>query len=232
MPAKVTDPAASLRIVDRWDGGVGWIAHPMETMERASHALATDEGVWLVDPLEADGVGDLLSEYGETAGVVLLSNYHLRDADAFADRYDVPVTLPASMTGVADRLSADVERVPVGDEIGGFELIELAHSDIWQEYALCDGETLRVGESLGGADYLRVGDERLGVMLLRRLTPPRDALGDLEPERVLGGHGPGVHEDATGALDEALRYSRRRFPRALLENGRRQVSTVLAALRS
>ena len=69
-------------------------------------------------------------------------------------------------------------------------------------------------------------------MLLRRLMPPRDALGGLSPKRVLSGHGPGVSEDADAALGEAIDESRRRFPRALYENGRKQVGTVLAALRS
>ncbi len=233
MPAKVTERAGEPRVVDRWDGGVGWIAHPEETMERASHALATDDGVWLVDPLEADGVGDLIDEYGDVAGVVVLSNHHAREADAFAARHDVAVTLPEPMTGVADTLGADVRRLPVGGTVGDYELLEVAHGGgTWQEYALYDGETLVASESVGSADYQRVGDERLGVMTLRRLTPPRDAFGDLSPERVVAGHGPGVHEDADAALDEALRYSRRRFPRALVANGRKQLGTMLAAIRT
>lgn len=233
MPAKVTDHATDPRIVDRWDGGVGWIAHPDETMERASHALATDEGVWLVDPLEAGGVGDVIAEYGEVAGVVVLSNHHARDADAFATRYEVSVTLPKPMTGVAGTIVADVDRLAVGDSIGAYELLEVAHSgEAWQEYALYDGETLVASESVGSADYQRVGDERLGVMTLRRLTPPTDAFGGLSPDRVVSGHGPGVHRDADAALEEAIQYSRRRFPRAILSNGSKQLSTMWAAIRT
>ncbi|QLD90964.1 hypothetical protein HWV07_18695 [Natronomonas salina] len=233
MPAKVTDPATGYEEIDRWNGGVGWIAHPEETMERASHALATDEGVWLVDPVDADGIDDLLGEFGEVAGVVVLSNHHTRDAAVFANRHGVPVTLPASMTDVAGSLDAPVAYLDVGGTVGDYELLEVADSGpAWREYALYDGETLVVSESVGGADYLRVGDERLGVMLLRRLTPPREAFADLSPERVLSGHGPGVHEDAAPALAEALTYSRRRFPSALLANGRSQLRTVAAAIRT
>lgn len=233
MPAKVTEHATDPRIVDRWDGGVGWIAHPGETMERVSHALVTEAGVWLVDPIDADGVDALLEEYGDVAGVIVLSNYHARDADRFAARYDVPVTLPEPMDSVADDLFVDVNRLTVGGTVGEYELLEVANNgSSWQEYALYDGETLVASESVGTADYIRVGDERLGVLLLTRLTPPRAAFGDLAPDRIVSGHGSGVHEDAAEALDDALRNARRRLPRALVANGREQLSTVLAAIRT
>jgi hypothetical protein len=233
MPAKATETAAEFEEIDRWMGGIGWIAHPEETMERASHALATGDGVWLVDPIDAQHVGDLIEEYGEVTGIVVLSNHHTRDADVFAERYDVPVTVPGPMTDIAGDINSPTDRLGVGGAIGEYELIEVARSgSAWQEYALYDGETLVLSESVGAADYMRVGDERLGVMLLRRLTPPRDPLGTLSPKRVLSGHGPGVHENATAALKEALSTSRRRFPKAVLSNGIAQLRTVTAALRT
>jgi len=42
MPMKA-DGSTTLAEIDRFDGGVGWIAYPDETMQRASHALQTDE---------------------------------------------------------------------------------------------------------------------------------------------------------------------------------------------
>jgi len=78
-------------------------------MERASHALATTDGVWLVDPIDAAGVDDLVAGCGEVGGVVVLSNHHARDADVFAERHDVPVTPPDPMTGVAKALSAPID---------------------------------------------------------------------------------------------------------------------------
>lgn len=233
MPAKVTAPATDYLEIDRWSGGAGWVAHPEELMQRASHVLGTDDGAWLVDPIDAAGVDGLIGEFGDVAGVVVLSMYHVRDAAAFADRYDVPVTVPAPMTGVDDDVDAAVERLAVGDSIGDYELLEVANNgSSWQEYGLYDGETLLVAESVGGADYMCAGDERLGVLLLSRLTPPREPLSGLDPERVLSGHGPGCHEDAGAALAEALDNSRRRFPRALLENGLTQLRTVAAAIRT
>lgn len=234
MPAKVTEAADDFATIDRWEGGVGWVAHPEETMQRASHALATDEGVWIVDPVDAEGIDDLIAEFGEVRGVVVLSNHHLRDAPAVAARHDVPVYLPSQMTGVAERIDGPVGRIENGATLGEYELIEVAHSgsDFWQEWALYDGETLVCSESVSGAPYCTVGDERLGVMPMRRLSPPRDALAGLEPKRVFSGHGAGVQTEATVALQEALRTSRRGFPRALLANGRKQLGTVLAALRT
>ncbi|MFB6297393.1 MAG: hypothetical protein ABEH56_02610 [Salinirussus sp.] len=236
MPAKVTGPAETYREVDRWPAGVGWIAHPEETMRRASHALATADGVWVVDPVDAAGVDDLFAEFGDVAGVVVLSNYHRRDAGAVARRHDVPVFLPKPMTDLATTVDAPVECVAAGTTFGAYELFEVDVDSTlgvdWFEFGLYDGETLVVGESVGGAPYLRVGDERLGVMLLRRLSPPRDSLGGLEPERVLGGHGAGVHENAAAALSDALDNARRRYLRAVLENGPSQVRTALAAVRS
>ncbi|MUV85892.1 hypothetical protein GJ631_04720 [Natronomonas sp. CBA1123] len=233
MPAKATDSPTDYEEIDRWMGGVGWIAHPEETMQRASHALLTNDGVWLVDPIDAPGVDALIEEFGDVAGVVVLSNHHTRDADTFAVRHDVPVTLPAPMTDVAGAIDAPTDRLDVGGTLGEYELIEVARSgSTWQEYALYDGETLVASESVGAADYMRVGDERLGVMLLRRLTPPREAFADLQPNRVLSGHGPGVHEDADDALTDAIDNARRRFPKALVANGLAQVRTVAAALRT
>lgn len=236
MPAKATGAATGYTEGLRWEGGVEWLVHPEETMERASHALATDEGVYLVDPLDAPGVEDLVAEYGDVAGVVLLSNYHTRDAGLFARRHDVPVHVPA---GIPDaelpELAVPLERPAVGDQLGGHELLEVATGTSlgapWFEYALFDGETLRVGESVGTPDYFRVGDERLGVMLLRRLDPPRSLHG-LDPERVCSGHGRGLETEAAAALDAAVANARAGFPRALLRHGPKQVATVLAALRS
>jgi hypothetical protein len=233
MPAKITEYATEYEEIDRWEGGVGWIAHPDETMRRASHALKTDDGVWLVDPLDAEGIDELIAEYGEVAGVVLLSNYHTRDAEVFAERYSVNVYIPEGMEGIEEDIDAPVEQLAVGDTLGGYELLEIARrGSLWQEYALYDGETLVVSESVGTAPYFCVGGERLGVPPLVRLTPPRETLGDIQPDRVLTGHGAGIDENAAEALEDALSNSRRRLPRALLSHGTKQIRTLTAAIRT
>ncbi len=99
------------RVIDRWEDGVGWIAHPEETGARASHAVRGEGGgVWLLDPLDAPDVESLIDGLGSVTGVVVLSNFHARDADVFANRYDVPVWVPAWMNRVESRLDAPVER--------------------------------------------------------------------------------------------------------------------------
>jgi len=73
MPMKGGD-SDEYREIDRWDRGVGWIAHPGETMQRASHALVGDDGgLWVIDPVDAPDVDGLLSEFGDVAGVVVCS---------------------------------------------------------------------------------------------------------------------------------------------------------------
>lgn len=237
MPAKVSSHADDYREIDRFEGGVGWIAHPEEILQRASHALVTegesDESeVWVVDPLDADGIDDLLAEIGTVAGVVVLSNHHLRDAAAIANRHGVSIHLPHAMQGVAETLDAPVERV--ADELGhtGYELLTVNFMTGWQEFALYDGETLVVSESVGTAPHFLTSEERLGVITLLRLLPPRAAFGGLDPERILLGHGEGVFEEAAAALTDALAGSRRRFPRALAENGSDQFRTLSAVLRT
>ncbi len=206
---------ADLAVVDEFDGGVGWIAYPDETMERASHAVSVDGDVWVLDPVDAPEVDDLLADLdGEVAGVVVCLDRHKRDAAAIATRHDVPVYVPDWMTGVATKLDAPVERF--GRELGGLRAITVRDSSLppWQEVALYDedGGTLYVPEAVGTCSYMRTGDETLGVHPMLRLTPPRRELGGLDPERVLVGHGAGVLTDGGRALAEALDTARGNAP--------------------
>ncbi|WP_224336171.1 hypothetical protein [Haloprofundus halobius] len=202
--------------IDRWDHGVGWIAHPDEEMKRASHALELDGDVWVVDPVDADGVDDLLAAFGDVSGVVVGVDRHKRDAAAFARRHGVSVYVPDWMSGVARKLNADVKRF--GRELGdtGVRALTVRNSTVppWQEVGLYDESrgTLVVPESLGTAAYFLVEGERLGVHPMLRLFPPTRALSGLKPERILVGHGAGIHENATAALADALENSRKRTP--------------------
>jgi len=231
MPAKRRGPGTSPRVVDRWDGGVGWIAHPDEGMERTSHALATDEGVWLLDPVDAAGVDGVVEDLGEVAGVAVLSSYHSRDADTFALRYDVPVHVPAFFDGLVGQCDAPVERFDGGLGESDYQLLELYDDAVWSDAALWDGETLVTTETLATSASQTVGDERLAVSFVRRLLPPRRVLSGLEPARILVGHGEGIHEDAPAALESALVSARTQAPRYFLENGGYVVGALSAALR-
>lgn len=214
MPFKERTDPDDVTVVDRWDGGVGWLAHPEETMRRASHALVVEGDVWVVDPVDAPGVDDLLADLGDVVGVVVLLDRHQRDADAVAQRFDVPVFLPEYVDREFD---APVERLGLRLPETDYRLVHSVSIPRWEEAALYDGETLVVADALGTADYFTVGRERVGVHPMLRLFPPM-ALRDLAPERILTGHGNGVFDDAESALVHALDGARTRLPQAWLKS--------------
>ena len=214
MPMKGSG-ATEMQVVNRWENGVGWIAYPDEEMQRASHAVVGAEGgVWVVDPVEAEGVDDIIDEYGEVEGVVILLDRHLRDADAFARRYEVPIYVPHWMDGVSKKLDAPVEEVHTDLEDSGYGVYKLIDNMVWQEAVMFseDDHTLVVPEAVGTSDYFLVGEERLGVHPALRLKPPR-TLRRFDPERIFVGHGAGISDDAKSALEGALSGARRRTPR-------------------
>lgn len=217
MALKRTDEANDPDVIDRWDGGVGWIAHPEESMERASHALAADGEVWLVDPVDGSGIDDVIAEYGDVAGVVVAFDRHRRDAATIADRHGVSVHVPAQLEGIADDLADDGADVRWFDgELArtGYRTIPVVNNPLWREVALYNGDdgTLLIPETVGTAEYFLAGDERLGVHPMVRWRPPA-VFDDLSPERILVGHGSGVFDNAAAALDDAIDGARRGLPR-------------------
>ena len=229
-PAYERTASEGYRTVDRWDEGVGWVAHPTETGVRTSHAVRADDGVWLFDPLDAPGVDDLVTDLGEVAGVAVLSDYHARDAGAFARRYDVPVTVPTWLTRVADRVDAPTERVD--GSLAGFDLRPVRPLYAWHEcvaYRQRD-RTLYVPDYLSSHAKFTVGEERVGLPSLSRLDPPRATFADCEPARILFGHGTGVFANATAALRDSLDGARVRFPRALACNLPSELRVMLPAV--
>ncbi|SFR41420.1 hypothetical protein [Halogeometricum limi] len=210
---------AEYRVIDRWDGGVGWLAYPDEKMQRASHALVGDDGgLWVFDPVDAPGLDELLAEYGEVSGVVVGLDRHVRDAGKLANRHDVPVYVADWMSGVAGDVDAPVERFGRTLADSGFEAFTVVDSSLppWQEvgfYHEASG-TLLVPEALGTASYFCAPGERLGVHPMLRPLPPRRALRGYDPERVLVGHGAGVTENAATALRGALEDARKNLPSA------------------
>jgi hypothetical protein len=179
--------------------GFGWIAD--EAMTRASHALATDRKVWLVDPLDWPEAIERAQALGEPAGVVQLLDRHDRDCAALASRFGVP-------------------HVVAPDELPGspFTCVRIMRRKHWRESALWwpATRTLVTADALGTNRFYTAGKAPLGVHVFLRLTPPR-ALGAFEPGRILVGHGEGViGADAATALRDALRKSRRGLPGLLV----------------
>ena len=225
-----TDSSAYVAI-DRWEDGVGWLAHPDEPGKRASHVVRGEEGLWILDPLDTPGVEALIDDLGgDVAGIAVCSSYHARDADRFANRYDVPVSVPAWMGRIEKRTDAPI-RYYQGDLEAGISVIRMGSIPGVSEAVLSieTHNTLYVPDMMGTIDPFTVEGERLGLSLFWRVTPPQ-SLRYLEPDRVLVGHGEGIFEEATQALEYAL-TGRRRVRRALRENGPAMVRSVVDAVR-
>lgn len=205
MPLKHHGTGDELAVVHRWDGGITWMAHPDEGMERASHALLDGDDVWLVDPLDADGLDAELDALGSVAGVVVLTNSHGRHADRLAERHGVPIHVPVCFGDVGEDFDAPVETFDEELADTGFELVWQKEGTGWKEGALYhpDRRTLVVPDAL--MTSLFTGENgHLELFPLFKRSPPQDALGTLDVDRVLVGHGEPVVEDAQAALDEAL----------------------------
>jgi hypothetical protein len=191
-----------LRFDDEFEHGFGW--HPEgERLQRTSHAVRAGEGVWLTDVVDGPGIDGRIRALGEPAAVVQLIDRHKRDCAAVSERLGVPLHVTPF---------TDVPGAP-------FVVLPVVRRRFWREIAIWfPGQRILVcGDALGSLGYFRARGEPLGVHPLLRLAPPRRALGGLEPEHILFGHGAGVHgPKAAPALREALATARSRLPRALL----------------
>jgi hypothetical protein len=186
-----------VRFVDEVGFAFGWIAPQQGFMQRASHAIASQGRVWVIDPVADASALARACELGDPAGVVQLLDRHGRDCRAVAAQLGVPhYEVP--------------EQPPAGAR---FEVLPLLRRRWWHEVALWFPEhgTLVCADAVGTARYFRAPGERLGVSPLLRMTPPRRLL-TVEPDHVLVGHGEGIHEDAAAALREAVTLARRRTP--------------------
>jgi hypothetical protein len=186
--------ALSVEFCDEFDGGFGWIVD--EFLSRCSHALVGGDGVWLIDPVDANGVEERVREAGPPAGVIQLLDRHGRNCAELAARLGVPHHV--------------VPQRPVGP----FEFVAIQRNRWWNEVALWwpGRRVLACGDALGTVDYFCARGERLGVHPVLRFKPPRQ-LESLQPEAILCGHGEGVFDAADAALREALSTARRRIPR-------------------
>jgi hypothetical protein len=188
----------SWSLVDEWDGGFGWSLD--EPLRRTSHALLLGGRVWLIDPVEAPGIEERIHALGEPGGVLQLLDRHNRDSAAWAAR--LRVTHRRAWQGIGD---------------APFERLSVRNRRWWHEVALWEPtrRTLVCADALGTLPFFRAPAERIGWHPLVRPWPPR-ALSVAAPQRILLGHGAGVHDGAAEALQDALRNGRRRLPAALL----------------
>ncbi len=185
-----------VRWCDEFKGGFGWIVD--EFLERCSHALVVDERVWLIDPVLGAGVEERVRSAGTPAGVIQLLDRHKRDCAELARRFGVELYV--------------VPNEPVAE--APFEFLTVRCGRWWNEVALWwpERRVLVCADALGTSRYYHVRGEQIAVHPLLRFAPPRRQLGGLSPQRILCGHGEGIHDGADLALREALRTARRRIP--------------------
>lgn len=166
------------------------------------HAVRLGGTVWVVDPVDVQGLDERIASVGEPAGVLQLLDRHDRDCAVVAERFGIPH-----------------HRIPFGGVDGaGFETVTVIRNRLWNEVAIWSAadRALVVPEAVGSAPYFRSGDEAIGVHPFLRLIPPRK-LSAYEPVHLLTGHGTGMHGPGTPeALRDALDASRRRLPGAMV----------------
>lgn len=197
---------------DETSFGLGWIAAEPAVLERASHALHSGGRVWLVDPVDGDGVEERIRALGEPAGVVQLVDRHARDCATLAGRLGVPH-----------------HRLPFAGVPGApFEVRHVLNVPGWREAALWwpAERVLVCTEALGTSSYFRAPGEALAVHPFLRPYQPsalRAMARRLAPRHVLVGHGEGLHGDgAAAALQAAVLCGRRNAPRWLRHQIRRR----------
>jgi hypothetical protein len=176
--------------------GLAWIADPDESLQRASVAFRTADGVVVVDPVDHAGLDEQLATLGEVTRVLQLLDRHGRDCATVAARHGVAVEPP----GPAAWTPSGVDRIPV---VGRKR---------WREDALLVRQSglAVIAEAVGSVGLFRAKGEPIGVHPVLRLLPPRRALGGLRPDAIAFGHGAPLQSGATPALHEALATSRRR----------------------
>jgi hypothetical protein len=179
--------------------GLTWVAD--DQLLRASHALAHEGRVWLIDPVDVPDAVERAVALGEPVAVLQLFMAHGRDGRAIAARLGVPLWV----------LPDEIPDSPL-------RVIGLDRLRVWRERALWweDMRGLVVPEAIGTAEHFAVGSGPAGVHIMRRALPPNELRG-LEPEHLLVGHGEPIHGPAAAAaLHEALSHSRRDIPRLAL----------------
>ena len=203
MTSPAASPDGAMTVIDEVPGiAFGWLAPTPAFMQRASHAIAADGQVWVVDAVYDAAMLARVRDLGAPAGVVQQLDRHPRDCARVADELDVPLYV------LPEQAPADAP----------FEVIPVISSRVarWHEIALwfSDVGVLSVAEAVGGAPYFCAPGDAMGPHPALRLFAPPRRLAGIGCDHVLFGHGPGVHgPDTAHQLSEAIRSSRRATPR-------------------
>lgn len=201
------DELREAEFIDEWKKGFSWIAKPEEDMVRTSHAFQ-DDGVYLVDPLDAENLDKKLNEYGEVKGIIVLFDRHLRDSEELAEKYGCPVYIPEWL-----EKSIDAKEIKFEDKVPGtdWRLIDAVDTLTGREAGLYHEKsgTLIVADALGTVDMFCGRGEKLGLNPLYRLNPPKNLL-KFDVDRIFCGHGKGIQKNTESTLKDTLSEARRK----------------------
>ncbi|MBA2240107.1 MAG: hypothetical protein H0W09_02495 [Solirubrobacterales bacterium] len=185
MPRKI-------KTLDESALGFSWTID--EAYERGSHALADGGRVWIVDPVDFDGLDEKLRALGEPAAVLQLLDRHDRDCAEVAERLGVP------HHNIPDELPDSP-----------FEVIKVIQLPVWKERALwwADRQALIVAEVVGTNSLYTAGQGGIGMHIFLRPRPPK-VLRGRSPQHLLMGHGDPLHgPEATDGLEYAYAHARK-----------------------
>jgi hypothetical protein len=186
-------------------GSVAWLADPGESMQRASCAIAVDGGCLVCDPVDAEGLDELLSGIGPVLGVCQLIDRHGRDCELLATRHGAPRVAPRELAS--------------NPAFAGIESRQLYRARRWNESALWlpARRLLVVPEAVGtNRFFLSHRTDRLGMHPLARVRPPTAALAGIDPDTIAVGHGEPLIGQAAPELRRVLQKARVEIPLAVL----------------
>ena len=98
-----------------------------------------------------------------------------------AERYDVPIEVPAWFRSLPDRAYRVTD-----PSLEGFSFLPVTQNVLWQETALWNRETLITGDAVSTSDW--IGPEQVSLYPYLWFRPPAWMEG-LDPARVICGHG-------------------------------------------
>jgi hypothetical protein len=230
---------APIEVFDRFEGGISWGRAGAGLLECRAHALRTaDGGVWLIDPIDGEGLDEELEQLGDVVGVIVLFDRHLRAAPRLAKRYGVRLLVPPGRWRRGQRRPEGAEEL--AERVDGVPfrfapIVERAGQ--WLEWVLWWEETriLVVPEAVGSAQWYRSRSrEPLAVHpVLRVIEPPKSLLsldiGD-GPARLLVGHGDNLDSGIAATIELAVSEARRELPWYALAMPRHAVRYARAAV--
>lgn len=204
MSAEDDHGRPSLSAITEWAGGFSWIADPDERAKRASHALSTESGVWVIDPVDSEGLDDRLGDLGPVAGVAVIQDRHTRDAEAIANRHDVNVSIPEWMELGQSKLDETAKLLTDGLPGTNYDLQKLVDAEEWEEAILFGQKTntLVVPEAVGTTQGFTPDGQPLGIH--PGLDDAPSGLDGFHPGRLLVGHGESIYDSADEHLQAAL----------------------------